>query len=105
MAKFSGVIGYITQTETSRGVYEETPIERPYTGDIIRDSRNWQAGDKINEKLTLSNKISIVADPFAYANIPLIRYVKWMGTSWKVTNVEVQRPRLLLTMGEVYNGV
>lgn len=105
MAKFSGVIGYITQTETTRGVWQNTVVEKPYVGDVLRDSRNWQTGDKVNETYTLNNRFSIVADPFAFANLQFIRYIKWMGASWKVTNVEVQRPRLLLTIGGQYNGV
>lgn len=33
-----------------------------------------------------------------------MKYVVWMGASWKITSIEVQRPRLLLTIGGVYNG-
>jgi hypothetical protein len=27
-----------------------------------------------------------------------------MGTKWKVTEAEVQRPRIILTLGGVWNG-
>jgi hypothetical protein len=31
-------------------------------------------------------------------------YVEFMGTKWKITNVEVQYPRLILSVGGVYNA-
>lgn len=103
MARFHGAIGYVQFKETAPGVQKAVVSERNYYGDIIRDSRRWERGEHLNDDLTISNQFSIVADAFAYENLPAMRYVKWMGTSWKVTNVEVQRPRLILTIGGVYN--
>jgi hypothetical protein len=54
--------------------------------------------------LAINNQISIVADPFANQNFHSMKYVEFMGTRWKITNVDVQYPRLILTMGGVYNG-
>jgi hypothetical protein len=104
MAKFYGAIGYAETNETSPGVWTEVITERNYYGDVIRDNRRLQAGENLNDNLTLNNIFSIVADPYAYQNFHAMRYVKWMGASWKISNVEVQRPRLLLTIGGVYNG-
>ena len=104
MAKFSGLIGYIETTETAPGVWTEVVTERKYSGDVLRNTRRWQQGEALNDNLVLNNTISIVADPFANQNIHTMRYVKWMEVSWKITNVEIQRPRLILTLGGVYNG-
>jgi len=104
MAKFYGVIGYSVTEETSPGVWTESITERNYYGDVIRNTRRWQSGEGLNDNLTINNIISIVADPFAYQHFHAIRYIKWMGTSWKIDNIEVQRPRLILTIGGVYNG-
>ena len=104
MAKFYGIIGFVETVETSPGVWEESATERNYSGDVIKDSKRWQAGENLNDNLTINNKISIIADPFAYENLPMIRYVKWMGVSWKITNIDVERPRLILSIGGVYNG-
>ena len=104
MAKFHGVIGYVTTTETVPGVYEEVITTRNYTGDVIRDTRRLERGESLNDNLAISNLFSIVADAFAFQNFQAMRYITWMGASWKITNVEVQRPRLILTVGEVYNG-
>ena len=104
MAKFYGVIGFVETVETSPGIWEESATERNYSGDVIKDSKHWQAGENLNDNLTINNKISIIADPFAYENLPMIRYVKWMGVSWKITNIDVERPRLILSIGGIYNG-
>lgn len=104
MAKFYGAIGYAETKETAPGVYTESITERNYSGDVIRNTGKWQKGESLNDDLTINNSISIVADPFANQNFHTMRYVKWMGASWKITNVEVQRPRLILTIGGVYNG-
>lgn len=105
MAKFYGSVGYGTQTEeTAPGVYEDITVERSYKGDVIRNARRLESGDGLNDNITLNNMVSIVADAYALQHFFDIRYIKWMGASWKVTNVEVQRPRLILTIGGVHNG-
>jgi hypothetical protein len=106
MAKFSGVIGYVSAKETApeSGVWMDDVVERNYSGDILQNTKRWEEGQKVNDDLTMNNRISIVADSFANANLYKMRYVKWMGAVWKITNVDIQRPRLILTMGGVYNG-
>lgn len=104
MAKFYGVIGYAETKKTGAGVWTEEITERNYSGDIVKVSRRLQAGENLNDDLTVNNEISIIADPFAYQNFHAMRYIKWMGASWKITNIDVQRPRLILSIGGVYNG-
>jgi hypothetical protein len=104
MAKFYGVVGYAQTVETAPGVWTESITERNYSGDVIRISRSWQAGENLNDDLTINNQISIVADPFAYQNFHAMRYITWMGANWKISKIDVQRPRLILTIGGVYNG-
>lgn len=104
MAKFCDVVGYAETRELRPGIWEEIITERPYYGDVLRNTRRLEGADTINGDVALNNRISIVADPYAYQHFLAIRYVKWMGVSWKVTNVEVQRPRLVLTIGGAYSG-
>ena len=104
MAKWFGKIGYATTAETAPGVWEESITVREYYGDIIRNSRRLQSGDKVNDDLNISNQLSIVSDPYANENFHTMRYAEFMGAKWKVTDVEVQYPRLLLTLGGVYNA-
>lgn len=104
MAKYYGKIGYSVTQETVPGVWEESVTERSYYGDLIKNARRYQSADKVNDDLSISNEISILADPYAYENFHAMKYVEFMGAKWKVTNVEVQYPRLILTAGGVYNG-
>ena len=104
MAKFYGEIGYATLTLTSPGVWEDVIETKNYYGDVTRISKRDQKAEKLNDDIVVNNVISIIADPFANANFFKMRYVKWNGVKWKISDVEVQRPRLILTIGGVYNG-
>jgi hypothetical protein len=104
MGKFYGPIGYAETSETSSGVWTNIITERYYRGDIIRNSKRWNTGENVNDDLQINNEISILADPFAYNNFHNMKYITWMGADWKITNINIQRPRLLLTIGGVYNG-
>ena len=105
MAKFHGAIGYSEGTvETEPGVWVEKIVERNYFGDLVRNTRKLQEGDQLNDDLSVGNSISIVADAYANYHFFAIRYVQWAGARWKVSDVEVQSPRLLLRLGGVYNG-
>lgn len=104
MAKYYGKIGYAVTAETSPGVWTEQIVERSYKGDVKRMFKKWDAGEKVNDDLDVSNEISILSDPYAEQHFHQIRYVAWAGALWKVKNVTVERPRLRLTIGGVYNG-
>lgn len=101
MAKYFGVIGFAETTMTVPGVCEEVITERNYYGDLNRNTRRLQSGDKVNDDIEISNQISIVADPYATQNFHAMRYATYMGAKWKITSVEVQFPRLILTLGGV----
>ena len=104
MPKFYGPIGYAVTKETTPGVWVEEITERYYSGDVIRNSRRLQSADKVNDDINVSNQISILADPFANGNFHSMRYVGFMGAKWKISNVDVEYPRLILTLGGLYNG-
>ena len=104
MPKYYGNVGFAETVEVEPGIWDEKITDRPYSGDTIRNIRKLQGSGEVNDSVNVSNQISIVADPYANENFHSIRYVEFMGTRWKVSDVEVQRPRLLLTMGGVYNG-
>lgn len=105
MAKFYGLIGFGEDVETAPGVWEDRITERPYFGDVLRNTRRLQGTDRVNDNLNISNEISIVADPYAMTNFHSMRYVTYMNTKWKVSNVTVQYPRLVLTIGDLFHGV
>lgn len=104
MSKWFGNIGYATTAQTEPGVWEKVIEEKGYYGDIINNRFLHQNSGEVNDDITLSNVVSIIADPFAYKNCANMAYVSIMGVKWKITNVEIQHPRLILTVGGVYNG-
>lgn len=104
MAKFYGVVGYGFSVETDPGVWEDNIVVKPYFGDVVRNTRRSSEGQQVNNDLTVSNSIEIVADAYANEHFFAIRYVMWQGVAWQVTEVEVRRPRLALRLGGVYNG-
>lgn len=104
MAKFYGRVGYATSVETSPGVWEDVIVERLYFGDVIKNTRKLADGQYLNDDISVSNSISIVADAWANNHFFAIRYVEWAGTFWTVSDVEVRSPRLILQLGGVYNG-
>lgn len=104
MAKWYGVIGFAETVETEPGLWVEQIEERLYAGDLLTNNRRLQNSDSVNDNINISNQISIVADPYAEQNFYAIRYAEFRGMKWKVTNAEVQFPRLVLSLGGVYNG-
>lgn len=104
MSKWSGKIGYVTTKEVTPGIWEEIVTEREYFGDVYKNTRKLQNSKQVNDDINISNEISIIADPFTRDNIYSMRYLEFMGAKWKVINVEVQYPRLLLSIGGLYNG-
>ena len=105
MAKYHGMIGFAIQNEQSPGVFVDQVIEREYFGDVINASfGNQQSSLGVNDDLRLNNRISIVSNTFAIENLAFMRYVTYMGVKWEITNVEPQYPRLILSIGGVYNA-
>jgi hypothetical protein len=103
MGKYYGAIGFFATEETAPSVWQEHITERFYYGDVLQFNRSMVSSDKVNDDININNKISIVADPFAYENCSTMRYISWMGAKWKITNVEPLYPRMILTIGGLYN--
>lgn len=106
MARFHGVVGFGTTKETFKGsgVWEEKHTEKPYYGDILKKVIRNETGEHLNDNVNVSHRISIVADEFAFMNFFAMKYVVWMKTRWRITDVEIERPRIILSIGGVYNG-
>lgn len=104
MAKFYGAIGFAETVETDPGIWEEKIVEHSYSGDVIRNIRNLQTPtESVNDNINVSNEISIVADPYANQNMYAMRYIVFQGVKWKISSVNVNYPRLTLTIGGLYN--
>lgn len=104
MDRFYGIVGFVSDTDMGGSVWVQQPIERMYYGNVIRNRKQWETSQNLNDDISVTNQISIVSDDFMCANIANIRYVQFGGANWRVTSIEELRPRILLTLGGVYNG-
>lgn len=104
MAKFFGMIGFLTTVEKENSVWEEKIVEKPYYGDVIRSVQRYDSSDKLNDDFNINNQISIIADGFALSNFSGMRYVTYLGVKWKITSATIDLPRVQLSIGGVYNG-
>jgi hypothetical protein len=104
MAKFYGIIGYAITKVTTPGVWVDDVVERKYTGDVLKASRNWRSTENVNPDLTISETISIIADGFILENAQYMKYVKWRGAAWTIESITIERPRVILGIGGLYNG-
>ena len=104
MGKFAGSVGYVIETETNPGVWSATDNVRHMQGDVLRVASTFQGNEKVNKDVTLQHRISLVGDSFAYEHFFEIRWIEYLGTKWEVTLLEVQKPRIIATLGGVYRG-
>lgn len=104
MNKFWGTIGFVKQVETSPDVWTEQKTERKYSCEKVRNGTRWQSSKYANDDIVVDNRISILADPYAWDEMGSIRYLIRNGSKWKVTTIEETYPRLILTLGGLYHG-
>ena len=105
MRKYHGEIGYALTVEKAPGVWVDDIVEKKYYGTVLNKRMRWDINrDSINDNLTVNSEFSILADAFAFENFGNMRYIKYMGVSWKISSIEVKRPRIIITVGGVWNG-
>lgn len=103
--KWYGKVGYIKHVQSAPSVWTDEETIREYQGDVYRISNQYSANsDSTNDDFTANHQISIIADPYLCSNCHSIRWVEFMGARWKVKSFEVKPPRLVLTIGGVWNG-
>ena len=103
MAKFSGKVGYVKSVETAPGVWEEQYIEKQYHGDVVKNISKNQPSGNVNDNIVIANSISIIADPFANENFQHMKYITFMKNKWRISSVEIVYPRIILSLGGLYN--
>lgn len=102
--KWYGKIGYALTQDNGDGVWTPTMVWKEYYGDVQRFTRRVENGQNINANINISNTISILADPYAFENIGYMKCIEWMGTLWEISSADISFPRMVLSIGGVYNG-
>lgn len=106
MARFYGRVGFVLGSiETTPGKWVENKSERYYYGDVMKRRLNWEKGESINDSIKIGNQFSILADEYAESHMYAMKWIEWKGIKWKITSVEIERPRMILTIGDVYKEV
>lgn len=101
MSRFYGIVGFTLGTrEVKPGIFKEAITERYYKGEVMKRRQNWEKGESLNDNFKIGNQVSILADEYAEKNLYAIKYVEWMGTKWKTTSIEIERPRMIITLGD-----
>ena len=106
MTKWFGKVGYSETVDNGSGVWKPQDTDREYYGEVKRNATRWSGNsNSTNDDLTVNTQISIVADAFAIEKFHAIKWIEFMGVKWNVDNVDpTQPPRLILTLGGVWNG-
>ena len=104
MSKWYGTVGYITTEETEPGVWKEVVTETKLYGEVLDYMSRWGSSNQVNDNLDITARISVVADPYAYEHFSKLKFVEFMDAMWEVKSASLQRPRLILSLGGVYNG-
>ena len=105
MAKFYGTVGFVHSEERKDdpSVWEDVTVEKPYQGELIKDSFRYQGAEKLNDNINVDNQMSILADPYAFENLNHIQWVELPGVTWKINSTQIAYPRITLNIGGVYN--
>lgn len=107
MSKWFGKIGFVELVETAPSVWQATDesiVEKSYKGDVSRKAVRWQNGQNLNNDLIVNNTISIVADDYIMDHYGYMKYIEWRGTLWEISDITIEYPRLIISLGGVYNG-
>lgn len=103
MTRYSGVIGFaLDDVETSPGVYKQAYSEHKVVGTELGQDFNIQNETTINDTITLSTRISIVADRYSFEHIDRIKYMTYQGQTWKVNSATPNRPNIILSLGKIF---
>lgn len=104
MARIYGEIGFGDIVETAPGITEDVITEQKLFGNVLRSNFRTSTNEKINTDTAINNSVSLVATKYAFDHIRNMRYIKYEGMYWVIDTIEVQRPRLIIGFGGVYNG-
>ena len=83
---------------------EEKITEHEHCGEVVRNTSKLVTSDNLNDNVDVNTEISIIADTYAIENFSSMRYIEYMGAKWKITTVEPKYPRLILSIGGLYNA-
>ena len=105
MGKLYGVIGFVSRedVEVEPGIYESLCSERPYKMDEIEIRQSYVDQGASASSIRINTKLSVLADTYAFTNLRYMKYVEYMGSKYLIESVTPHRPRLIITLGDLYH--
>lgn len=104
MTKYKGLIGFVSNEEIEPGIWEDVVTEKKYRGEILKNNQHFAVANTTSGELKITNQFSIVGNSYAFDHVSDIRYLEWRGNRWVVDTVDIEYPRLVITIGGLYNG-
>lgn len=105
--KFHGFLGFVKFVEsgTSPGKFDVVEEEIPVKGDLLRNALKYEPVEG-NEKLNMaiSNRFSFIAPNRVFENFEFLKFITWNNVRWNISNIEVNSPRLIVSISGVYNA-
>jgi len=97
-------VGYSSTIETKPGIFEDEYREVSHVALVLSSKTAWVRGARAGDDVELNQRLSIIPTPDTYANVGAIKYVTYYGVKWKVISINMQRPRMVLTVGGIFNA-
>lgn len=106
MNRFYGMVGFVSSEEDppDSGVWVEKVVEKRYYGEFLSSGYRRDDNQVINPNIQLSNRVSLLTDPYAFKHMSYIAYVVIAGTKWAVSSIEFQGKRLICSFKGIYTG-
>jgi hypothetical protein len=104
MTKYAGLVGYVTQEETVPGVWSSVETPLIMKGDIIRETSSSQDDGKVNSNISLNHRVSLIGGAYSFKNYYFMKWIEIDGRKWEISSIEIQRPRIIVTLGGLWNG-
>lgn len=102
--RYSGKFGLAVPTEIAPGVWDDVITERDYIGDVVQSTEAFSLEGSVLPQYRTTTSVSVLSDGVLKENYTDLRYVTHAGQRWTIASIAVQPPRLVIYIGEVYNG-
>lgn len=102
--RYSGKFGFAESTETAPGVMEDVITERDYIGDVVQRTETLSVNDSVLPQYRTTTSVSVLSDGVLAETYKNLRYISYMGSNWSVSSAVFQFPRLVVYIGDIYNG-
>lgn len=100
----SATLGVTGQQEVRPGIWEDVNVEVPVLGTVKQTTEVLEGGDNILPRHVTTTSISVPAREVGLRDNSDIRYIIFKGIPWQIRNIVDEPPKIVIFIGEKYNG-